>query len=95
MYWNSDEHNVSDDNDGFDKETLKAANHTYNFGSGYPWLDFNVGKSGAVSIAETLNYLKKSLKHAESDCSSHVHSWYEILEFWNNIISNELKLHSE
>ena len=61
MYWNSDEHSASEDNDGFDKETLKEANHTYNFGSGCFWLDFKVGKSGAVSIAETLDCLKKSL----------------------------------
>ena len=31
---NYDEHSVSDDNAGFDKETLEEANHTYNFGSG-------------------------------------------------------------
>ena len=44
MYWNSDEHSASDDNDGFDKETLEEANHTYNFGYGSSWLYFKVGK---------------------------------------------------
>ena len=31
---NYDEDSASDDNDGFDKETLEEANHTHNFGSG-------------------------------------------------------------
>ena len=38
----SDEHSATDDNDGFDKETLEEANHTYNFGSVSSWLDFKV-----------------------------------------------------
>ena len=80
MYWNSDEHSASYDNDGFNKETLKEANYTYNIGSGSSWLDFKVGESSAVSIAETLNCLKKLLKHAESGCSSLIHSLCEILE---------------
>ena len=28
VYWSSDEHSVSDDNDGFNKQTLEEANHT-------------------------------------------------------------------
>ena len=52
---------------------LEEANHTYNFGSGS-------GKSSAVSIAKTLDCLKKSLKHAESGCSSLIQSLHEILE---------------
>ena len=28
MYWNSDEHRASDNNDGFNKKTLVEANHT-------------------------------------------------------------------
>ena len=61
MYWNSDEHSASDDNDGFDKETLMEANHTYNFGSDSSRFDFKVGKSSAASIAETLDCFKKLL----------------------------------
>ena len=80
MYWISDEHSANDDNDGFDKETLEETNHTYTFGSGSSWLDFKIGKSSAVSIAETLDCLKKSLKHAESGCSFPIHSLWEILK---------------
>ena len=43
-------------------------------------LDFKEGKSSAVSIAETLDCLKKPFKHAESGCSSLIHSLHEIPE---------------
>ena len=52
MYWNSDEHSASDDNDRFDKEKLEETNHTYNFGSDSSWLDFKVGKLSAAGLAE-------------------------------------------
>ena len=40
--------------------------------------DLKVGKSSAVSIAETLDCLKKSLKHAKSGCSSLIRSLHEL-----------------